>query len=138
VFLGAFVLACLATSGEARADRMARGNILFNDACAHCHHDVAKLRASANSGSLRAKRGPASADPLRAWLTKPVAVNPKSLCNAAHLDANQRETMLAFLRQTVDPVRRARVAPVVPAKRNHGLAPAPKPVEPKLGQGDHR
>ena len=135
-FLGAFLLACLATSGEAHADRLARGNLLFNDACAHCHHDIAKLRATAN-GDLRAK-GPAAADPLRAWLTKPIAINSKSLCNAARLDANQRDTMVAFLRETVDPVRRARVTPVVPTKRNHGFAPAPAPVEPKLGQGDHR
>jgi mono/diheme cytochrome c family protein len=127
----------LATSTAARADRNARGNTLFNDACAHCHHDSAKLRAEANSGNFRATKV-ASADPLRALLTNPVAVNPKSLCNAAHLDPNQRDTMLAFLRQSVDPVRRVHTKPAIPAKRNHGLAPAPPPVEPKLGQGDHR
>jgi mono/diheme cytochrome c family protein len=128
-------LGVLLAGGAARADRNARGNTIYVDRCAHCHHDSAQLRTEIARDKMV---GRGANDALAAWLANPVAVNASTLCRAGVLDAAQRDTLHAFLRSTTNPVRRERSALKVPAERHRGVVPAPPPPEPKLGQGDHR
>lgn len=138
-----------ATGGAAHADRMSQAGSLFADSCARCHSaeqlrpkTAVPLATPPKSALDRIKstvRLPSAPppDPVRAWIKNPVAVDPDTLCEAGRMDPVQRDLLVAFLRRPANPMQRslviARVAP-----QDRGIAPRPKQVGPKLGQGDHR
>ena len=141
----------LLVGGVAHADRMSQAHNIFSDSCARCHSaDSLRPKASAQPApsaevrpqSAESKDGRRAAqfprvDALRRWIENPQAVSPDSPCEAGHIDAVQRELVIAFLRQKTDPRMRSRVMQRVP-EQNGGLAAPPTKPETHKGQGDHR
>jgi mono/diheme cytochrome c family protein len=131
----------------ARADRITQAHDIFTNECARCH-SAEKLRpktsehpaptttsAQVNGRTVQRVSGP---DPLREWMETSHEDDPDTHCHAARLDVVQRELVISYLRKKEDPRARPWAPTRLAAAANGGITPAPKKLEPKLGQGDHR